>query len=1001
MTEATSQATDLCGCCEGIGIETPEPLYNPPGQPSLSYRVGTYHSFFRTMLAQLGRRKAEAGVAGAGAGANGCLGEAHRTFLLGGEPDAGTALLDGWACVADVLTFYQERIANEGYLRTAVEQRSVVELGRLTGYEPRPGVAASVHLAFAVQDGFDGSIPAGTRAQSMPRPDQTAQVFETSEALAARAEWNAMPARRRATGRYVRREYLATADGEIVPTGRIELFLAGTDQNVQVGDVIALAPGADPNAPPAPEAVYRVTDAWPSAELEHTTVRLVPLDGAWRRGGEWDVAPALDPLDPLAATPGRATATPGRATRTLEALIGGLRGSKPEEAWSASPDAVLALAAAGAPEFERHLRAVLRTLLPEPAPQAHVMRLHGQAFGHNAPEIITTTNTITETGTVTTQSRSEHPSAEDEFPDVLYLDGEHAAIRAGSWLVMRAPPAADPTGDLVTIVPVTDAVEVQSRTAYAMSGRTTRITLSVDWWAPETSGEFPTRTPITPLRRAVVYAQPEPLALLGEPIEDDVAGSVIDLDAAVEELPADRLLIVEGERADLPGTTGLHAVELVRVAGASTSRSTPPRRDAPEERRTRARAYTRVTLTAPLAYRYKRSTVVVHGNVAHATHGETRDEVLGSGDASIPSQRFTLRQGPRTWVSAPTPSGIASTLEVRVSGVLWPEVPWSSILGPTDEVVRTRAGADGGDEIAGGDGRHGARFPTGVENLTARYRVGIGAAGNVEAGLVTALLTRPMGVREVVNPIRASGGADPDGRDEIRLRIPIAARGVDRLVSVADHADFALGFAGVDKAAAQLRAGEPEGPTAGLATVEVVIAGAEDVPIEDDSDLLSNLRAAFRIHGDPMLRTVVRVARAVPLVLEAHVRIDPRYEWAHVEAALRERLLERSGWDARGIGEAVHLSSVLEALQSVPGVRAIDVDVFGPLRRDQPPPVPPPPPPPSGSVAARFAERVAGLIERLDERDRGRRWSFAAEPDQILYFARALPGAVAFLEVAP
>ncbi len=34
------------------------------------------------------------------------------------------------AALADVLTFYQERIANEGYLRTATERRSILELAR-------------------------------------------------------------------------------------------------------------------------------------------------------------------------------------------------------------------------------------------------------------------------------------------------------------------------------------------------------------------------------------------------------------------------------------------------------------------------------------------------------------------------------------------------------------------------------------------------------------------------------------------------------------------------------------------------------------------------------------------------------------------------------------------------------------------------------------------------------------------------------------------------------
>ena len=60
--------------------------------------------------------------------------------------DPSIALLDAWAVVADVLTFYQERIANEGYLPTALERRSLLELSRLIGYRLRPGVSASVRL---------------------------------------------------------------------------------------------------------------------------------------------------------------------------------------------------------------------------------------------------------------------------------------------------------------------------------------------------------------------------------------------------------------------------------------------------------------------------------------------------------------------------------------------------------------------------------------------------------------------------------------------------------------------------------------------------------------------------------------------------------------------------------------------------------------------------------------------------------------------------------------
>src|SRR5512147_1137707 len=82
--------------------------------------------------------------------------------------DPSIALLDAWAIVGDILTFYQERIANEGYLRTATERRSIIELARLVGYRLRPGVAATVYLAYTLDNNINDEviIPVGARAQS-------------------------------------------------------------------------------------------------------------------------------------------------------------------------------------------------------------------------------------------------------------------------------------------------------------------------------------------------------------------------------------------------------------------------------------------------------------------------------------------------------------------------------------------------------------------------------------------------------------------------------------------------------------------------------------------------------------------------------------------------------------------------------------------------------------------------------------------------------------------
>ena len=58
----------------------------------------------------------------------------------------------------DILTFYQERLANESYLRTATQLDSLTQLSRLIGYQPSPGIAASTYLAFT-HDGSDRPAP--------------------------------------------------------------------------------------------------------------------------------------------------------------------------------------------------------------------------------------------------------------------------------------------------------------------------------------------------------------------------------------------------------------------------------------------------------------------------------------------------------------------------------------------------------------------------------------------------------------------------------------------------------------------------------------------------------------------------------------------------------------------------------------------------------------------------------------------------------------------------
>src|SRR5262245_15558316 len=101
MSITTSTTSQACGCCQGITALTPSQVGAAPELAALTYRVGTHGSFKATMQASLAGQPA------------------LRALTTRDDDDPALALTDAWAVVLDVLTFYQERIANEGYLRTA------------------------------------------------------------------------------------------------------------------------------------------------------------------------------------------------------------------------------------------------------------------------------------------------------------------------------------------------------------------------------------------------------------------------------------------------------------------------------------------------------------------------------------------------------------------------------------------------------------------------------------------------------------------------------------------------------------------------------------------------------------------------------------------------------------------------------------------------------------------------------------------------------------------
>jgi len=283
-------------------------------------------------------------------------------------------------------------------------------------------------------------------------------------------------------------------------------------------------------------------------------------------------------------------------------------------------------------------------------------------------------------------------------------------------------------------------------------------------------------------------------------------------------------------------------------------------------------------------------------------------------DATQIFQAFKLKSPPLTYVPAATPAGAASTLAVRVNRLLWHETDDIASETPSDRKYTTRRDDADATTVRFGDGKHGARLPTGQENVTAVYRSGLGTAGNVRAGQLTIAADRPLGVSGVDNPMRASGGADRDTLAQARVNAPISVSALDRLVAVRDYADFACMFAGIGKAAATRLSG-PSGEC-----VHVTIAGIDDGPIDPTSDLYLDLVEALSDFGDPKLPLRVGLRVALSLVVQASVRIGPDYAWDDVQPRIRARLLDRFGFAARAFGQPVIASEIIGAIQSVDGV---------------------------------------------------------------------------------
>ena len=916
-----------CGCCSGIAVETPQGENNQPGQSSIAYRTGTWASFNSSMLARLSSSDYPA--------LSGLMTRSNDDFTI--------ALLDATSVMLDILTFYQERLANESYIRTATQLYSLTQLGQLIGYQPSPGVGASVYLAFTLRaaTGLPTNlttaaitIAAGTQVQSVPAQGQTPQTFQTSAGIPAKPDWNALP--------------VQTGQPWMPQTNDTSAYLAGTSTQLNPGDTILIVGDERLVNNPASNKwdFCHIVSVQPDTANQRTLITWAePLSG--NGSGPANVNPHIYALRQRASLFGYNAINPlmfAKKTLTVLQNAGLMNANNPPD-WdfgTDNPDSGMNLASESLLDLDsvysklnqgswlvtvcqytqlaKRRRDIEETRSPGIAEGRAPTEDSGIAFRRNI-EILTAVN-LYNLSSVDSISRSDYGiSAKitrlstdiNTGLSTNYQYTRNTAAFAQSELLAPAEQPLDHPLYGTQLDLEVQRPDLVGITAVAITGTSQKIAVNFPPANPPSLSfvSDAASTPPVPLAQGQVYTFTQPPNALLSAIgaipnwtqnTTPVTLSVADSSGRTGTIPNAQMQYFT---LVLPAASDPIVQETALVGSFVPVTDQFP--------------HTRILLQNPLLNCYCRITTTVNANVAPANAGSPVTELLGNGSAATPNQQFTLKQSPLTYTSAATPSGSQSSLQVTANGATWTAVATLYDQPATAQVYSTLNLPGGTAQIQFGDGVEGATLPTGQGNIQAQYRIGIGSAGNVAAGAITTLMDRPVGVSGVINPLAATGGQDAQTVAGIRANAPASVLTLGRAVSITDYQNLAASFAGIAKAYALWI---PNGINRG---VFLTVAAAGGAALQPGNQTLANLVTALQNYGNPNVSIQAFSFLETTFGLTAGITYDPAYDATAVEAAVLLQLQQTYSFANRSFGQGVSSDEIAALIQGVTGVIAVNV----------------------------------------------------------------------------
>lgn len=303
---------------------------------------------------------------------------------------------------------------------------------------------------------------------------------------------------------------------------------------------------------------------------------------------------------------------------------------------------------------------------------------------------------------------------------------------------------------------------------------------------------------------------------------------------------------------------------------------------------------------------------------------QVNNETVGISTGN-PNQSFTVFQSPVVNNSV--------VVSVTIAGVTQQWQYFTNLVdaGSSDLAYTTSMNQNGVVQVTFGDGVNGL-VPVSGATITASYQVGGGAAGNVAANTIVNF-SGVGGVISVTNPQAATGGADAESVQHIRTHAPLSLTALNRAVTVADYASLALSQPSIAKASALA------GSTGTLVSLYIHPTGGFFTNITQLSSVVTSIALSLTnssANGFLDTRKIANVTVSVsppqynngtttvtgyvPVNMAATVQVLPNYTQSSVQAAVNAAVANLFSFSSVDFGSRITLSSLYQAILSVPGV---------------------------------------------------------------------------------